>query len=162
MRLLRYTCSWAFHENFWSSGFKLRIHKTPVLNLDEDFMFCWPYILLQSLQITNLTHNSFSYICLFQFSTCFEQPSVHHQESTVSIWSLVYVTLCRWPCGMQVYLHTTRSPTYSDIYQRSYWYSWLSWWWALGCSKHVENWNKQIYEKEVKLVIYKGYIRIFI
>jgi len=25
----------------------------------------------------------------------------------------------------------------SDIYQRSYWYNWLSWWWALGCSKHV-------------------------
>ena len=27
----------------------------------------------------------------------------------------------------------------------------------LGCSKHVENWNTQIYEKEsrVKLVIYK-------
>ena len=24
-------------------------------------------------------------------------------------------------------LHTTRSPTYSDIYQRSYWYNWLSW-----------------------------------
>jgi len=32
----------------------------------------------------------------------------------------------------------------SDIYQRSYWYNWLSWWWALGCSKHVENWNTQI------------------
>ena len=41
--------------------------------------------------------------------------------------------------------------------QRSYWYNWLSWRWALGCSKHVENWNKEIKEKEslVKLVIYK-------
>jgi len=54
-------------------------------------------------------------------------------------------------------LHTTRSPTYSDIYQRLYWYNWLSWWWALGCSKHVEIWNKQIKEKElcVKLAVYK-------
>ena len=25
-----------------------------------------------------------------------------------------------------------------------YWYNWFSWWWALGCSKHVENWNKHI------------------
>jgi len=54
-------------------------------------------------------------------------------------------------------LHTTRSPTYSDIHQRSYWCKWLSWWWALSCSKHVENWNKQIQENElcVNLVIYK-------
>ena len=43
------------------------------------------------------------------------------------------------------------------MYQRWYWYNWLSWWWALDCSKHVENWNKQIIEKELcfKLVIYK-------
>jgi len=45
-----------------------------------------------------------------------------------------------WPCGMQVNLHTTR---YNDIYHKSYWYNWLFWWWALCCSKHVENWNKQ-------------------
>jgi len=37
---------------------------------------------------------------------------------------------------------TPRSPKKSDIYQKSYWYNWLFWWWALGCSKHVENWNK--------------------
>jgi len=47
-----------------------------------------------------------------------------------------------WPCGMQA------KPAYHTviyrIYQWSYWYNWLSWWWALGCSKHVENWNKQI------------------
>jgi len=51
-------------------------------------------------------------------------------ESIVSIRPLVYVTVCRWPCCMHVYLHTARSP--------------LSWWWALDCSKHVENWNKHI------------------
>ena len=33
-----------------------------------------------------------------------------------------------------------------------YWYNWLSWWWALGCSKHVEKWNKHI-KKYVKMVI---------
>ena len=41
-------------------------------------------------------------------------------------------------------LHTKRSPTQSDIYQMLYWYNWFSWWWARGCSKHVENWNKWV------------------
>jgi len=47
-------------------------------------------------------------------------------ESIVPIQHLVYVTLCRWPSGMQVGkelpdLHTGRSPTQSDIYQMLYW-----------------------------------------
>jgi hypothetical protein len=66
-------------------------------------------------------------------------------ESIVSIRHLVYVTLFRWPFRVKVSdLHTKRSPTQSDIYQMSYWYNWFSWWWARGCSKHVENWNKYI------------------
>jgi hypothetical protein len=67
-------------------------------------------------------------------------------ESIVSIQHLVYVILCRWPSGMQVGsdLHTGRSPTQSALYQMLYWYNWLSWWWAQGCSKHVENRNKYI------------------
>jgi hypothetical protein len=40
-------------------------------------------------------------------------------------------------------LHTRRSPTQSDTYQM-YWYNWFSWWWARGCSKYVQNWNKHI------------------
>jgi len=40
-------------------------------------------------------------------------------ESIVSIHHLVYITLCRWPSGIM------------------YWYNGFSWWWALGCSKHV-------------------------
>ena len=69
-------------------------------------------------------------------------------ESIVSIKPLVRVTLCRWPFCVQVGkeflsdLHMVQSPTQSDIYQRLYWYNWFSWWWARGCSKHVENWNK--------------------
>ena len=34
--------------------------------------------------------------------------------------------------------------TVSIRYLISYWYNWVSWWWALECSKHVENWNKHI------------------
>jgi len=70
-------------------------------------------------------------------------------ESIVSIQHLVHVTLCRWPSSMQVRkflpdLHTRWSPTQSDMYQMLYWYNWLSWWWAHGCSKHVQNRNKYI------------------
>ena len=35
----------------------------------------------------------------------------------------------------------------SQLYQYDIWYNWLSWWWAHGCSKHVENWNKHIRKK---------------
>ena len=83
-------------------------------------------------------------------------------ESIVSIQHLVYVSLCRWPFGMQVGkflpdLHTGRSPTQSDIYQM-YWYNWLFWWWTRSCSKHVENQNKYIQKGLcVKLVIYRNY-----
>jgi len=89
-------------------------------------------------------------------------------ESIVSIRHLVYVTVCRWPSRVQVWmeldqfhpnLHTSRSPTYSDIYQMSYWYNRFSWCWAQWCSKHVENRNKYIRKIElcVKLVIYKNW-----
>ena len=72
-------------------------------------------------------------------------PCSSSGESIVSIQRLVYVSLCRWPFGVQVGdLHTKRSPTQIDIYQRLYWYNWFSWWWARDYSKHIENWNKYI------------------
>jgi hypothetical protein len=40
----------------------------------------------------------------------------------VSMRNLVYITLCRWPSGMQVTLHTRLSSTQSDISQISHWY----------------------------------------
>ena len=57
-------------------------------------------------------------------------------ESILLMQPLVYVTLCRWLFRVQV--------GKSEVYQRLYWYNWFSWWWARGCSKHVENWNKYI------------------
>jgi len=78
-----------------------------------------------------------SILCMFRATSCSSSG-----ESVVSIQRLVYVTLCRWPFGVQVGgLHAKRSPTQSDIYQMLYWYNWFSWWWARGCSKHGENWN---------------------
>jgi hypothetical protein len=94
-------------------------------------------------------------------------------ESIVSIQHLVCVTLCIWPSSTQVGkelpgLHTRQSTTQSDsdtyqsdsdtyqsdsdTYQMLYWYNWFSWWWARGYSKHVENWNKHIEKRIVRLV----------
>jgi hypothetical protein len=109
--------------------------------------------------MTNLTHSSFFYMFIsipymFWATSCSSSG-----ESIVSIQHLLRVTLCRWPSSVQVGkdLHTRWSLTQSDTWQMLYWYNWFSWWWARGCSKHVENWNKHI-EKElcVKLVIYKN------
>jgi hypothetical protein len=93
-------------------------------------------------------------ICLFHFSTCFEQPRAHHKENKLYRYSIWYVSFCvgdRLVCrlGRKFLpdLHTTRSPTQSDTYQ-IYRYNWFSWWLARGCSKHVENWNKHI-EKRI-------------
>ena len=42
--------------------------------------------------MTNLTHNSFC-ICLFQFSTCFEHSSAHHQEIQLYQYDIRYTSL---------------------------------------------------------------------
>jgi hypothetical protein len=90
---------------------------------------------------TSLFYVFISILYMFRATPCSSSG-----ESIVSIEPLVYVTLCRWPFRVQVRkeLHTKRSPTQCDIYQKLYWYNWFSWWWARGCSKHAENWNKNI------------------
>jgi hypothetical protein len=91
-------------------------------------------------------------------------PCSSSEESIISIQHMVCVTLCRWPSSMQFLpnLHNRRSPTQSDTYQMLYWYSWFSWWWARGCSKHVKNWNQHT-EKELcfKWVICKKFRQTF-
>ena len=74
---------------------------------------------------------------LFQFSTCFEQPRAHHQENQLYQYNIWYITFC---VGDRFVCRSERS----DMYQRLCWYNCFSWWWARGCSKHVENWNKYI------------------
>ena len=88
-------------------------------------------------------------VYLLQFSTCFEQLRAHHQENQLYQYNIWYMSLsvgdsfvCRSESKFLSDLHTKRSPTQSEIYQKLYWYIWFSWWWARGCSKHVENWNK--------------------
>jgi len=88
-------------------------------------------------QIDALFNAFISLLYMFRATQCSSSG-----ESIVSIHHLVYFTPCRWPSDMKVReelsdLHIRRLPTWSDIYQMMYWYNWFSWWWALGCSKHV-------------------------
>jgi len=108
------------------------------------FYICWLCNLLWFLVNDQLGAQFFS-MYLFHFSKCFEQPCAHHQENQLYQYSLWYMSLC---VGDRVVCRSERNfPTctrHSDIYQRLYWYNWFSWWWAQGCSKHVEKWNKYI------------------
>ena len=36
----------------------------------------------------------FFFVCLFQFSTCFEQPCAHYQESQLYQYDIWYMSLC--------------------------------------------------------------------
>ena len=112
----------------------------------------WPefYILLtvhlrQFLLITNLTHFFSMYLFIYLFISLLHMfratQCSSSEESIVPIPHLVCITLCRWLSGM-LDRHTRQSPKQSDIYQMRYWFNWFSWWWALGCSKCVEKWNK--------------------
>jgi hypothetical protein len=84
-----------------------------------------------------------SILYMFRAASC-----CHNQENQLYQYNIWYMSLCvsdhlvRRPD-----LRSRRSLTQSDIYQTLYWYNWFSWWWARGCSKRVENWNKHIRKK---------------
>jgi hypothetical protein len=100
-----------------------------------DDMYCWLY---------DCVNVSYSVILLLSVGLWHvPHPIVLWLSGICGMYICMYVTLCQWPFRVQVSeLRTKRSPTQSDIYQMLYWYNWFSWWWARGCSKHVENWNK--------------------
>jgi hypothetical protein len=110
--------------------------------------------------VNNQLDSQFFFICLFQFSTCFEQPRAHHRENQLYQYTIWYVSHC--VDDRLVYRSGSSFLTCTlDGRVHMYWYNWFSWWWARGCSKHVENWSKHI-EKElcVRLVVYKKYIEM--
>ena len=87
--------------------------------------------------MNNVTHKFLSmYLFLFITLYMFRAHRANHQErQIVSIQLLVTVTLCWWPCRV----HTTRSPTQSDSYQRLYWHNLSLLMMSTMCSKHVES-----------------------
>jgi len=68
-------------------------------------------------------------------------PDDSHDRNRLQIF---YILLTAHLAMILSDLHKKRSPTQCDIHQMLYWYNWFSWWWARGCSKHVDNWNKYI------------------
>jgi len=73
--------------------------------------------IVETILVNNqLDAHSFSYISLFHFSTCFEQPSAHHQESQLYQYDLWYMSLYvgdRVVCRFKPVYHTV---TYIELH----------------------------------------------
>ena len=104
------------------------------------------------------------------FSTCFGHPHAHHQEKNTVSMRHLYLSLCMGgvcllymfrastcpSSGENNYIHASlvfvtlyvwrlqTPPIQSDKYQRRVDTVIFSWWWAHGCPKHVQKWNKYI------------------
>jgi hypothetical protein len=136
-----YTNSWLGKERSRYKIFNMGAGQNGLLALEV-----YQQILVIILVNDQLDAQFFYLICLFQSSTCFEQPSARHQENQFYQYNVRYSSVCVSGRGFHD-LHTRRSPTHSDIYQNLYWYNWFSCWRVLGCLKHVEDWNKHIRKK---------------
>jgi hypothetical protein len=138
---IRVKCHKCFKEHH-IQGAAVKPHVQP-----HNFTFCWPCIMLWFL--VNDKHDAqFFTMYLFLFLTLytFRAHRDHHQErQIVSTQPLVTVTLCRWPCCLQVGseftsdLHTTQPPTQSDSYQRLGRHNLPLLMMSTVCSKHVES-----------------------
>jgi hypothetical protein len=98
------------------------------------------YNLVNKAQLVKIFFSIFiSFLYMFRATMC---PS--SGEITVYMWRLLIVILCGWLSGLPVgsTLRTRHSSTQSDKYQVSHRYSYLFWWWAHICPKHVEKRNK--------------------
>jgi len=60
---------------------------------------------LGSILVNNhLDAQFFFRIYLFQFSTCFENPCAHHQENQMYQYDIWYMSLCKWPSSVRVWM----------------------------------------------------------
>ena len=62
-------------------------------NISELWQTVLKNIILTFLVNDQLDAQFFS-VCLFQFSTCFEQPRAHHQENQLYQYNIWYMSLC--------------------------------------------------------------------
>jgi hypothetical protein len=80
------------------------------------------------LVLVNNQLDAFSNVFIYFTSTCFEQPSAHHQENQLYQYIIWYISLCVGDClvcrsggtGIRRDRHTRQSPTHSDTYQMMY------------------------------------------
>jgi hypothetical protein len=116
---------------------------TSVYTVRKRAMFCWPGVSVQwptwrkilfLCFYFNSVHVSTNIVLIIRRINCINTTSgtCHSDASSMEVGKFLPD------------LHTRRSPTQSDTCQILHWYNWFSWWWARGCSKHVENWNKHI------------------
>ena len=119
-----------------------------------------------------LDEQFFFLICLFQSSTCFEQPCAHHQESQLYQYDIWHMSLWKQVDGLKLQKVMLLVILDHPLLYRVTWTTCIdttdSWWWAHGCLKHVvENWNKHIRKKKCasswlftrtarRLVVYTG------
>jgi hypothetical protein len=73
---------------------------------------------LGTVLVNNQLDTLFQCIYLFQFSTCFEQPSAHHQEDQLYQYIIWYVSLCGGDCLVSRYTGIPDSHQHSVIYTR--------------------------------------------
>jgi len=105
----------------------LTVHLITIFVNDQlDAQFFFLYLFIPVLYMFRATKCSSSESQLYQYELWYMSLYVGDRVICRFGWNQFHPNL-----------HITRSPTYSDIYQSSYWYNWLSWWRALGCSKHV-------------------------
>jgi hypothetical protein len=123
----------------------ITLSKPSIFNIHFNFIFCWPCILLWFLVNDQLNAQFFS-MCLFQFSTRFEQPCAHHQENQLYQFNIWYMSLCvgaRFLCRSRP-VHDTVTDTewhIPDVVLIQLILLMMS---KRLLSKHVENWNKHI------------------
>jgi len=141
----------SYHITFWQ-----RFNTWNITNMHKDvFLYNWTrtlrtlrkpehseHVLSDSWWMTNVTHNFSMYLFIFLTLYMFRAHRAHHQERRiVSIQSLVAVTLCRWPCRVQI---GSSLPTFT---RHCHWHRmtstrgcidtiFLSWWWA-RCARNM-------------------------
>ena len=136
---------------FWPSLYFTSLLHTQRGCPNSNSQFVLNIVIRIIILVNNHLDPQFSFlVCLFQFYTCFEKPYTHHQESHFYQYDIRYMSLCvgdRLVCGYGwIYIHTCIPDCHLCIVTctRCLIDTIDSWWWAHGCSKHVENWNKHI------------------
>ena len=94
--------------------------------------------------MTNLTHNSFLYIYFTSLHVSSNLVLIIRRINCINTSGICHSVSVTVSCvvrkGNFRPAHETVTYFQCDLYQM-YWYNWFSWWWARGCSKHVQNWN---------------------
>ena len=101
-----------------------------LFNDQLDTQFSFVYVYFNSLHVSRI-----QVLIIRRFNCINTISGICHPDRLV----------CRFGRSVQTCIPDSQG----DIYQISYWYNWISWWWALECSKHAENWNKHTQKRTV-------------